>query len=148
MDRPAGMVTAGHENDIMTLDRHGFVQRAVIGIDALHPKTLIRIEPVIVSFFEISDTRIVVFVMAMARIGRPVPFRCEDLGDQQAVTIVLVLHGDVVDPPLVGGLAARRERNAIGSDATGLVTTLPGAEQTAMVQSVVAIASQALSLGR
>ena len=65
----AGVMAARHQNDIVVLDSHRFIQRAVIGIDTLDAKTLRRIQPVVIAFFQIGDTGIIILVMPVAWIA-------------------------------------------------------------------------------
>jgi hypothetical protein len=76
--------------------------------------------------------------MSVRRIGRPVARGGEDLGHQKTVGVILALHGDVVDVAQIGaGARAGSALDAIWPNPPRRgVTFLPGAAQTAIVQSV------------
>ena len=52
MRSAARMVTTGDLHDIAIMDRHGFIQRAIVCVDALETKALGRIKSMIVGLFE------------------------------------------------------------------------------------------------
>ena len=122
----AGMMAARDADHVAVGHRHGFIKQSVIGINSLNAKTRGRIEPVIAGFLKISDAREVVFVVAVAGIGRPMPCRGKDFRDQKAVTIVLVFHCDIVDVTRVGPLAALGERDPVRADTASGVPAFTG----------------------
>ena len=146
--RAAWMVAPGHKHDIAVPDRHRLVQRSVVGVDPLDAKPVARIQPVIVRLLQVSDSREIILVVPVARVGRPVARRRENLCHEEAVAIVLVLHGDIVYIYRVGALAALGERDAVRPDAARVVPPFPGAEHTAITQSVSAIACHSAPFGR
>ena len=88
------------------------------------PKPSVRVQPVIVGLLQIGDPGEVVLVVPVARIGGPVAGRRENLGHEQTVAVVLVLHGDVVDVARVGAFAALRESDAL-QDRSGALRARP-----------------------
>jgi len=64
------MVAARDADDVAVLDRHGFVERGVVGIDALDAEAVGGIQAVVIGFLQIGDAGEVVLVMAVAGVGR------------------------------------------------------------------------------
>ena len=83
--RAAGMVAARDEGDVAVADRHGLVEEAVVGVDALDAEAVLRVQAVVVGLLEVGDPREVVLVVAVRGIGRPVAGGGEDLGDEERV---------------------------------------------------------------
>lgn len=52
MDGGAGVIALGHHDDVVAFHRHGFIELAVIGVNALKGKALGRVEAVVVGFFQ------------------------------------------------------------------------------------------------
>ena len=46
------VIAARHEDDVAIFDAHSFIERAIVGVDALKCEALRRVEAVIVDFFE------------------------------------------------------------------------------------------------
>ena len=101
----AGVIALGHQHDIAVLDRHGFVQAAVVGIDALEAEALRRVEAVVVGLFQMGFARQVVPVVLVWRVARRIAGGRDDLDDEQRIRR-LVLGQDVGDVAGVRALAA------------------------------------------
>lgn len=102
----AGMMTLGHQNDIAVRNRHGFIQRALLGEDPLETEPLFGIETMIIGFLKLGHVGIVILVMTMRRIARPVALRGEDLGHQKTVGDFGLFHRDGMNMAGIGPLAA------------------------------------------
>jgi hypothetical protein len=122
----AGMVAARHQHNIAVLDRHRLVERSVVGVDPLDTEAFARFQAVVVGLFQIGDAREVVLVVPVARVGGPVARRGEDLGHEDAIAPVLVLHGDVVDVAGVGAPAALGQGDPLRADPARLVVAPAG----------------------
>src|SRR5208337_5092259 len=61
--RAAWMVTPGHKHDIAVPDRHRLVQRSIVAVDPLDTKPVARIQPVIVSLLQVSDSGEIILVV-------------------------------------------------------------------------------------
>src|SRR6478736_6191402 len=67
------MVAARHQHDVVIFDRERFVDRAVVGIDALKRESLRRLQPVIVGLLQRAFSGQVVGVVLVWRVARRVP---------------------------------------------------------------------------
>ena len=105
-----------HQHHITIGHRHGFVQRAILGEDTLEAETLGRVQAMVIGLLKIGHLGEIVLVMPMWRIGRPVARGREDFRHQEAVGDIPVFHGNRVDMPRIGALAALDERNPLRPD--------------------------------
>ena len=101
------VVAARHHDDVVILDGHRLVERAIVGVDALEREALRRIEPVIVRFLERALGGHRVGVVLVRRIARRMAGRRDHLDDQQRLG-GLVLRQDVADVARVRALPAHR----------------------------------------
>ena len=63
------MMATRHQNHIVIFDRHGFIQSAVFGINALDGKALGGVQAMLIGFFQIGHAWKIILVMAVAGIG-------------------------------------------------------------------------------
>src|SRR5208337_1319856 len=146
--RAAWVVTPRHKHDVAVPHRHRLIERSVVGVDPLDAETVTWIQPVIVSLLQVSDPGEIVLVVPVARIGGPVAARREHLRHEKAVAKVLVFHGYVVDVTRVEPLPRCVSVMPSGPMRLASCPPFPGAEQTAITQSVSATAFHSTPFGR
>src|SRR5208337_1832425 len=126
--RAAWVVTPRHKHDVAVPHRHRLIERSVVGVDPLDGE--------------------IVLVVPVARIGGPVAARREHLRHEKAVAKVLVFHGYVVDVTRVEPLPRCVSVMPSGPMRLASCPPFPGAEQTAITQSVSATAFHSTPFGR
>jgi len=87
------VVTLGHHDHIVVLDRHGFIKRTIIGVNTLKGKSLGRVEAMIVGFFQAGLSRHVVGIVPVGRIVRPVAAQYHYFNVQQVVLLEVAING-------------------------------------------------------
>ena len=120
------MVAARNQHHVVVADRHGFVQGPILGPDPLMAIALGRVQPVVIGFLQIGHAREIILVMAVRRIAGPVPGGGENLGHQERVRYIPVLHRDGVDIPGIGPFAAGDHTDGVGADLGGGVPAMAG----------------------
>ena len=83
MDSRDRMVSLGHKRYITVFDHDGLIERAIIGVNALHGEALWRVQAMIVGFLKQGLIGQVVGVVFVRWIRRGVSGRGDDLDDQQ-----------------------------------------------------------------
>ena len=65
----AWVVALGHQRHVTILHRHGFIEGAVVGVDALEGEALWRVDAVIIGFLQQRLMRKIVLIVLVRRIG-------------------------------------------------------------------------------
>lgn len=68
MRRTAGVVPPGNKNHVMISGRHRYIKTEIICENPLNTEGINRVEAVEIGFFQIGDSREIVFIMAMRRV--------------------------------------------------------------------------------
>ncbi|OEZ87862.1 hypothetical protein JAB5_02510 [Janthinobacterium sp. HH103] len=105
-----GVVATGHHHHVVVFHGHGFVDGAVIRVDALVGKALFGMEPVVIRFLQRAFGWNIVAVVFMRRIAGRMAGRRDDFHHQQAVRLGR-LRQDVAHIARVGALAAHGARH-------------------------------------
>ena len=100
------VVAFGHHDDIVVRHGHGFVQAAIIGINALKRESLGWIDTVVIGLFETRFLRPAISIMLVWGITGPIAARRQDLADQQALG-ARIAKKDVANMPAIRTLPAR-----------------------------------------
>src|SRR5690606_7055674 len=109
------MVATRHEHDVAILHRQGFIQRAIVGIDALESEALRRIQAMVVSLLERSFLPGHRRVVLVRRIARPVTGRRDHLDDEKTFGGLRV-RKDVAHEARVAAFAAHLVAHLRGFD--------------------------------
>ncbi|OEZ77128.1 hypothetical protein JAB5_25880 [Janthinobacterium sp. HH103] len=105
-----GVVATRHHHHVVVFHGHGFVNAAVIRVDALVGKALLRMEAVVIGFFQRTFGWNIVAVVLVRRIAGRMAGRRDDFHHQQAVRLGR-LRQDVAHIARVGALAAHGARH-------------------------------------
>ena len=112
------VVAFGHHDHVVVRHGHGFIQAAVVVIDALEGESLRWIDAVVIDLFELCFLRTSIVIVFVRRITRPVATRRQYLTDQQALG-VRISEQDVANVPAVGVAAPGFELAVLGPDQAG-----------------------------